>query len=196
MRNHPARLIDCLIVSIALALITACASNPSVDAHRDETADFSAYKTFNFVKEPGTNRAGYSTLITTYFKDAVGRELAGRGYVLADEDPDLLVNFNTNVRYQLDARTVPTTPGYYDYRYGFYSYKYGYNDVVEQYPVGTANVDVVDAKRMQLVWEGIAEGILTDETMRDPRKAIDTAVTEMFKRYPARAGAAASEKGH
>jgi hypothetical protein len=181
---------------MALAAVAACASGPSVNTHRDETADFTAYKTFNFVKEPGTNRAGYSTLITTYFKDAIGRELADRGYVLADDNPDLLVNFNTNVRYQLDVRTVQTTPGYYDYRYGFYSYKYGYNDVVEQYPIGTANIDIVDAQRMQLVWEGIAEGILTDETMKDPRKAIDKAVTEMFKRYPARAGSAATEEKH
>ena len=56
-----------------------------------------------------------------------------------------------------------------------------------RYRVGTANVDVVDLSKKQVVWEGIVEGRLTDKIMKDPRTAISNAITEMFLQYPARA---------
>jgi len=59
------------------------------------------------------------------------------------------------------------------------------------YKVGTANIDVVDAKRKQLVWEGVAEARLTNKMLENPGPAIDGVVAEMFLEYPARAGSAA-----
>jgi hypothetical protein len=44
------------------------------------------------------------------------------------------------------------------------------------------------AHRRQLVWEGIAEGKLTDKIMKDPRGAVNLVVTEIFKQYPGNAG--------
>ena len=41
------------------------------------------------------------------------------------------------------------------------------------YKVGTANIDVVDARKRELVWEGVAEGKLTDKVMKDPRAAVN-----------------------
>jgi hypothetical protein len=52
------------------------------------------------------------------------------------------------------------------------------------YKVGTVNVDVVDAERKVLVWEGLVEGRLTKKAMENPRAAIDAVVTELFTRYP------------
>jgi len=49
--------------------------------HCDETVDLASYKTYGFPEEVGTDRAGYSTLVTRYFKDAVNREMQRRGFV-------------------------------------------------------------------------------------------------------------------
>ena len=57
-----------------------------------------------------------------------------------------------------------------------------------RYRTGTANIDVVDLSRKQVVWEGIAEARLTDKIMRDPRTAISNVITEMFLQFPVRAG--------
>jgi len=57
-----------------------------------------------------------------------------------------------------------------------------------RYKVGTCNIDVVDAHRRQLVWEGIAEGKLSDKVMKDPRSAVNLVVTELFKQYPGNVG--------
>ena len=52
-----------LIVSISFGL-SACASGPNIVSDYDQTADFSSYRTFGFLDPLGTDRAGYTTLVT------------------------------------------------------------------------------------------------------------------------------------
>lgn len=184
-------------VCIAIAFIAGvagCASGPTLRTSYDKSAGFSSYKTFGFVKEPGTDRAGYTTLITTQFKESIQHQLEARGYAYVEENPDLLVNFNTNVSQQSEVHAVSSpvvVRGYHTYRAGLYTAwpMYDTDVFVDNYKVGTVNVDVVDAARMQLVWEGVAEGRLSEETLNDPAPAIDRVITDLFARYPATAGA-------
>ncbi len=53
--------------------------------------------------------------------------------------------------------------------------------------MGTGNVDVVDARRKVLVWEGIAEGRLSEEMIANPGPAIGEVISEMFAQYPGKA---------
>jgi hypothetical protein len=181
------------VLLVAAALISGCAAmRPDIRTDYDRSADFSAYETYGFPGELGTDRAGYSTLITTYFRQAVEREMESRGYRSAEENPDLLVNFFANVRHVTTVRSRPrvmVSYGYYGYRYGMYSAWPLYADDVDtvHYRVGTANIDIVDAERNQLIWEGVAEGRLTREVMEDPQPAIESVVAELFSRYPGRA---------
>jgi Domain of unknown function (DUF4136) len=185
-------------IAAAALVLAGCATTtgPDVTVDYDRTADLGSYDTYGFPESVGTDRAGYSTLVTGYFKDAVHREMQKRGYVYDDKDPDLLVNFFSNVREVTDVREVPRVSfgyGYYGYRYGLYGawplYEPDYDTV--RYKVGTVNLDIVDGERMQLVWEGVAEGRITRDDMKNPRVAIDAAVTELFQRYP---GSASSGK--
>lgn len=175
--------------------IACCASKPTVRSNVDPGANLSTYHTYGFADNPGTNRSGYSTPITTYFKQAIGREMDSRGYKLKESDPDLLVNFNANAREQVDLRSTPAMGagyGYYGYRAGLYAVGpvYGGNDVeTVRYKVGTANVDIADARQKKLLWEGVAEGKLTDDVMKNPQMAIDSAIMEMFAKFPGRATA-------
>jgi hypothetical protein len=181
------------IAATALA-IAGCATTtgPDVTVDYDRSANLASYKTYGFPEEVGTDRAGYSTLVTRYFKDAVHREMQKRGYVYDETDPDLLVNFFSNVREVTDVRRSPHVYGYgyYGYRYGLYGTWPFYDDIdTVRYKVGTANIDIVDGERMQLVWEGVAEGRITRDDMTNPRAAIDAVVAELFQRY---SGVAAS----
>jgi Domain of unknown function (DUF4136) len=53
--------------------------------------------------------------------------------------------------------------------------------------VGTANVDVVDAAKRRVVWEGRAEGELSSDAMQNPQGAVDKVVTKMFTQFAGRA---------
>lgn len=178
----------------ALLIIQGCASGPDLRADYDRSTDFSAYETYAFMDELGTDRAGYRSLVTQHFKDAIRREMDALGYTYSEADPDLLVNFAATSREKTEVRSRPSSSmtvgvgygGYYGYRAGMYGTYPMYRNEVEtvNYKVGTANIDVVDAERMQLVWEGLAEGRLRDEVLENPKPAIDNLVNELFKRYP------------
>jgi hypothetical protein len=184
-----------LLVAVAL---TACESAPTTRANTDQSANFSAYHTYGFLSPLGTDRGGVSTPLSSYFKNAVRREMDARGYKFVEgQDADLLVNFNTNSQEKVDVRSTPGPTYGVGYGYGYYGYRGGmYGGIssapeVEtvRYKVGTANIDVVDAKQKKLVWEGLAEGKLTKKMMENPQATIDAVIADMFTKYPARASA-------
>lgn len=183
------------LVAIAMILLVhGCVSSPAYRTDADPQADFSTYETFAFVGESGTERLGYSALITRYFKEAIRSEMEALGYRYDESDPDLLVNFSALIVERIRNRPSPTISvgyqqgfGYYGYRGSLYSTWPLYEADAEPiaYEYGTANIDVVDAERMALVWEGVAEGRLTEQAMASPRTAITDVVAELFSRYPA-----------
>jgi hypothetical protein len=181
------------VCAVALAALAGCASNPTPDihVHAAPDANLSSYNTFGFPDQTGTDRGGYSTLITSYFKAAVRDQMEQRGYHYVDENPDLLVNFYAKVHERTETRSDPSYSaayGYYGYRYGLYGAWPLYdNDVYTvTYPIGTANIDIVDARRKQMIWEGVAQGRLRDEDMNNPRESISRVVTQLFARFPGR----------
>lgn len=181
--------------ALALTMLAGCESGPTIRTNLDPQANLSSYKTYMFPEKVGTDRPGYSTPITSYFKEAIRKEMDARGYQFVENGPaDLLVNFNANSKENVDVRTTPGAT--YGYGYGYYGYRGGlygasaFPPEVEtvRYRQGTANIDVVDLSRKQVVWEGIAEARLTDKIMKDPRTAIHNVIAEMFLQYPGRAG--------
>jgi hypothetical protein len=178
----------------ALAVVAGCTSGPTIRSNVDPAANLSAYKTYTFPEKVGTDRPGYSTPISSYFKEAIRHEMDARGYKFVEGgQADLLVNFNANARENVDVRSTPGAT--YGYGYGYYGYRGGLYGAAAfppevqtvRYKVGTANVDVVDMARKQVVWEGIAEARLTEKMMKDPRTAIASVIAEMFAQYPGRA---------
>ena len=193
MNVQGSNVIALAVTVIFLAVLSGCATSPTVHTDVDNSADFSEDRTYAFASELGTDREGYSTLVTDHFKRAVSNELDARGYRYDASNPDLIVNFNARIRTQSDVVSTPEPAlgaGYYGYRYGLYTAWPLYAEDIDTvtYKVGTANVDVVDAERRQLVWEGVAEGELTEKAMNDMTGAINNVVAKLFEKYPATAG--------
>lgn len=193
-KTNSNRLTPLFALLTALVLLAGCTSGPTIRSDYDRSADFSAYQTFGFVDPLGTDKNGYSTLVTSHFKAAAREEMEALGYTYSESNPDLLVNFFSNTENRTDVRTTPSVTasyGYYGYRSGLYMGfpLYGSDTETRHYKVGTLNIDVVDAAEEQLIWEGIAEGKLSEEAMENPRAAIHTAVRQIFERYPTRVSA-------
>lgn len=173
---------------LALAVLAAagCAttSAPTTRVDYDKRADFSVYRTYGFPKETGTDRGGYSTLVTSYFKSSVSTAMEARGYKYSAENPDLLVNFFMNTRERTEIRPNPGAGrGYYGYRDGLYRGMYDQDRTIN-YQVGTINVDIVDAAKKQVIWEGVSEGRVTEEALANPKVIVNAVVTEMMRSYP------------
>jgi hypothetical protein len=179
-------------LAVVLAACVSTARRPEIRVDAAPGADFTAYSTFGFPSQTGTDRGGYSTLVTDYFKGAVRDQMEARGYHYVEGNPELLVNFFANVRERTEVRSDPTVIpafGYYGYRYGLYGAWPRYSREVEtvRYRVGTANIDIVDARRKQLIWEGLAEGRIAERDMDRPKESIEAVVTQLFARFPGRA---------
>jgi len=171
-------------------LLAACATGPTITADYDRSANFAAYRSFGFYEPLGTDQAGYESLITQTLKASVRQEMESRGYTYAETGADLLVNFNGRLAQRTDVSQTPAPPMYYGYRRGFYGGwgGYGYETRVDQYVEGTLNIDIVDAQRKQLVWEGVAVGRVGKKTQEERQAALRSAVAEIFAKYPFRAG--------
>jgi hypothetical protein len=181
-----------LMLVAALALAGGC-SGTKVYTNADPSADFSAYRTYGFAEKLGTDTDQYTSLTTKFLKAAASRELEARGYE-PSEQPDLLVNFSILTQQKLQTTT---TPSYYDYRYDYGPWGgYGaYETRVSEYTEGTLNVDLVDRRLHQLVWEGAVVGRVTEEVRKDMQKAIDGAMTDLFEEFPYTAGAGGPGSG-
>jgi len=192
-------LLLCVSALFALHASDAEAKMPKkiqVRSQVDPAAEFSTYRSYGFVPMPATNIEGKTTALTIYLMKAIRQEMDSRGYRYTEESPDLWINFNAYRRATADTATHVTPAygysDYYGYRAGLYNMPFvGFGEMEEtvSYKVGTANIDVVDARKKQLIWVAIAEGRLTDAMMNSPDDSIAEIVSDMFSKYPAKAAA-------
>lgn len=173
-----------LTVIVLANILAACASAPKIRADADPAADFTAYKTFGFFDRLAIDKPGYSTMAATRLKDATRRELQRRGYQETEANPQLLVNFNTNIENRTEVQS--TGGGFYGYRTGMYGAwsTYPADVYTTHYQQGTLVVDLVDAVRQQLIWQGVAQARLTESMLEQPTQTIDAVVTDIFEKYP------------
>jgi hypothetical protein len=185
------------LAAVLLAAFSgAAAAKPQVKADYDHATNFAAYRTFAIVSPPGTEVDGYPAEITETFKKAVRAEMEKRGYTYSESNPDLLVNFSALLAKKTGHDTLDKQEvGYYGYRQGerVPIYKtwstYTYDKGTKEYVEGTLNIELIDAKAKQLVWEGVAIGEVRSKTLKaeDPSPQIAKAIGHVFEKYPFRA---------
>ncbi len=181
-----------ILYALAVALLLAACSNaPVVRSDYDPSADFSSYRTFAFMQPLGTDRAGYTSLLTERLKRAAALQMESRGYAFDERNPDLLINFQTQV--QSRTEYVGPAPMMWGYGAGFYGAWPGYGgyafepDVI-QYNEGKMKVDLIDTKRKQLVWEGVGTSLVGNAQQADSDAMVQNMMAAIFARYPFLAG--------
>ena len=174
---------------VLLLLVSAAETAVSADAvaSADPLAEFSRFKTFNFVEEPATDGRGYRSLETTYLETAVTYELTERGLTLSDQ-PDIVVNFSIETREKLSSRITPAVryaPGYVPY-HGVYGPGWGmtHQTRIDQYTEGRLNIDLIDPAARRLIWQGSTQKALTERDYQNARKTLTRAVMDIFSRFP------------
>ena len=194
MGKHQHNLLRIAVILLFMAGIAGCSSGGKLRSDYDRGADFGAYQTWNFIEDAGPDYAGYESLFTQYMLEAITIEMDNRGYSRSD-NPDLLVNFNAYVQDKTKVTTTSAPPpmgGYYGYRGGYYGawggYGYGTQTHVSQYTEGTFNIDIIDAKQHQLVWEAVGVGRITDKVRDNLRQTVMEGVPNFFALYPFVAG--------
>lgn len=172
---------------LGLLVVTGCASGPTIRSNVDPSVDFKSFRTFGFIEPLATDRAGYQSLISQQLVASAERELVARGLQRADANPDLLVNFSADLDQRLRVTQSPAmrSRNFHSHRRGFYSTWPTYQQTeIRQYTKGTLGIDVIDAARRQLVWEGFALSRVTQRTTDNLGPVLDAAVVDIFGSFP------------
>ncbi len=174
-----------LLFALAALLLASCASI-KVTSDFDKTAPFSDYKTYAFTPEalklPNITELNQNRLIA-----ALENELGKKGFSKS-ETPDVLIDMNL-VTKTINTATANTTGGggYYGagYRYG---YGGGFSTTTinyDSYDEGTLFLDMIDASKKQLVWQGRGVATLDTEASGEKRESkINYAIEQILSKYP------------
>lgn len=183
------------VLGVCVLLLAGCATGPEITSEADPEADFGSYRTFGFYAPLALEKEGYATPTTDRIKAATRAQLESRGYVYTPEQPDLWVNLNAYMQKRTDVTSFPTVDYNYYYSYrarSYFAVPFWHDEThVRQYTEGTLNVDLVDRRKNRLVWEGIAVGRIAKLKPEERAARIDSTVSDIFARYPYRAGSAA-----
>jgi hypothetical protein len=185
--NAPFHFLRTPLFALALGL-AACSTNERLtQVDQKSGVNFANYKTYNFMDEVARNDSAFQRSSTGIFdlKYAVTQEMERRGYRKAAQ-PDLWVNIG-----MVTQQRTQTRPG--DFRtdalpqyIGQRNYHWDARDVpVGQYEEGTATIELVDATRKELVWQGTTTSVLP-KVRTKATKQIEKAVEAVFEQFPVR----------
>lgn len=167
------------LLPLTLIFLVASCSSIRVTTDYDTTADFSKYKTFAFYKK-GIDKADISDLDKRRILKTVESEMLAKGFTKSEE-PDLLVNIFTKSIQKVD---VYNNNNFY---YGWYPWYYGPNfgTQISKYTEGTLFIDLIDANKKELAWQGIGSGGLsTSGNVAKKEEKIKEFVAEIMAQYP------------
>ncbi|MFV8327269.1 DUF4136 domain-containing protein [Flavobacterium sp. ZS1P14] len=171
------------LIPVVLLLLVASCSSVKVYSDYDKNVDFSQYKTYAFHRR-GIDRLEISELDKKRILHAIDNELSKKG-MTKSETPDLLINILTKEREQVDVTQYNTGWGY-GWRYGWNPYLWGGRTYVSTSTEGTLYIDLIDAKKKELVWEGEGVGYLT-ENRNEKEKQINEFVAKILEQFPPKA---------
>lgn len=171
--------IKLLPVLLVLFVAGSCCS-VRVYTDYDKNADFGQYKTYAFYKS-GIDKVEISDLDKKRIMRAIEETMTAKGFTKS-ENPDLLVNIFTKARQQVDVNTYNAGWGY-GWGYGWNPYIWGGNTSVNTYTEGTLFIDLIDARKKELVWQGEGEGVLTKD-MEKKEERVKEFVSRILEKYP------------
>lgn len=169
---------------LLFSILLSC-STVDVYSDYDKKTDFSNFKTYAFYKK-GIDKVEISDLDKRRILRAIEKELNAKGMV-ASENPDILVNIFTKSREKIDVYNN-AYHGWYPwyYGYGFYGPGYGFGYVnVSTSTEGTLFIDLIDARKKELAWQGIGTGVLSYQKNIEKKEArINEIVSKIMLAYP------------
>ncbi|TNJ42589.1 DUF4136 domain-containing protein [Tamlana fucoidanivorans] len=177
------------VAFLLLTLLVMSCSSIRVTADYDTQANFEDYRTFAFFKT-GIDRAEISDLDKRRILRAIEAELLSKGFTKS-ENPDLLVSIFTKSSQRVDVYNNAWGYGAWGWGGwgpygGFYGpgWGWGWNQPsVSTSTEGQLFIDLLDAKKKELVWQGMGTGYLT-RNMEKKDALIKEFVSKIMEKYP------------
>ena len=168
---------------LALLIVVSSCSSVRVAADYDKEAKFSDFKTFAFFKT-GIDKAEISDLDKRRILRAIETELLAKGFTKS-ENPDVLVSLFTKSQQRVDVYN--NSWGMNGWGWGGFGpgWGWGWNQQpsVSTSTQGHLYIDLIDATKKELVWQGMGTGYLS-RNMEKKEARIKEFVTKIMEKYP------------
>jgi hypothetical protein len=179
------RILESAVVALIVVTAFACATTMSVSSHVRDGLDVAQYRTYDWGPvddlPAGDPRLDKDPHFRDYVEGAVEKQLAARGIARSTSGtPDLLIHYHASISQRID---VNRTEREYKYCQGADCQSW-----IIQYEAGTLVLDIVDARKNQMIFRGWAQDSVGN-LPADPdrmRVKIDEAVSRMLARFPRR----------
>lgn len=175
--NKTLRILPALLLLIAF---TSC-SSVKVAADYDKAVDFNNYKTFAFFKS-GIDKAEINDIDKRRILRAIESELLAKGYTIS-EKPDLLVSIFTKSNQRVDVYNNNWGVGAWGWGGPRWGWGWNIQPTVSTSTQGVLYVDLIDANKKELVWQGQGTGYLSKNVDKKEER-IKAFVTKIMEKYP------------
>lgn len=177
---------------LALLIVVSSCSSIKVAADYDKNANFTEYKSFAFFKT-GIDKAEISDLDKRRILRAIETELLAKGFIKS-ENPDLLISLFTKSQQRVDVYNNAWGMGGWGWGgfgpgWGWGGFGPGWGMGFNQQPnvstsiQGHLYIDLIDADKKELVWQGMGTGYLSKKIEKKEER-IKEFVTEIMTKYP------------
>jgi hypothetical protein len=167
-------------IPVLLLFVLAACSSVKVYSDFDKNVDFGPYKTYAFHKR-GIDKVQISELDKKRILRAIDTEMTKKG-MTKSENPDLLISFQTKERERVDVSQFNAGWGY-GWGWGWNPYFWGGQNYVSSSTEGTLFIDLIDAKKKELIWQGEGVGYLI-ENRNHKEEQINEFVAKILAQYP------------
>ncbi|AXO80246.1 DUF4136 domain-containing protein [Olleya aquimaris] len=174
------KIIKLLPIALIAIVLTSC-SSVKVAADYDKAVDFNNYKTFAFFKS-GIDKAEISDLDKRRILRAIEAELLAKGYTKS-ENPDLLVSIFTKSNQRVDIYNNSWGAGAWGWGGPRWGWGWNSGSNVTTSTQGLLFVDLIDANKKELVWQGQGSGYLS-KNMDKKEERIKEFVAKIMEKYP------------
>jgi len=176
------------IIIIATLFVAISLKAQKVTIDLDKSADFSNYKTINFLGWQKDSDQLLNDFDKKRLRDAFANEFQGRGFSRVENNADIEITLYLVLEQKTSTTGYTNYYGghYSGYRRGSWGWGNGYASTSysqSDYIKGTLVMDVFDAKTKKLIWQSVASGTVKEDPKKR-EKAIPKTVNKMMKKFP------------
>lgn len=185
-----------LLLSAIIILHMAACATYEVYSDKDESIDFSKYKTFAWLPSASFNYGkGFSNeIIDNNIKLFASQEATNKGLTGDTTNPDLLFEYHVEIKSKVRTEQQPiyNYNNYYNrmhpynpyWRYNNMNTPYiiGYKNVNIHYEEGTLEISAIERQSNKLVWRGWSVSTFDDDV--EYEKDIHNDIVAIFKKFP------------
>ena len=178
-----------IVAVLSIGILAGCASSAHIE--KDETVNFSKYKTFTWLHGENGKLENQSDLIESKVRNAVTQEFEKIGWRESKNKPDVILDYDVLVERSNQQQSEPVySQPYSRLVYNPYTRRYatifypsqflGYESYEKVIKEGTITVTMIDAKTDKTIWQGWTTGEVNNRNLTN--KEIQKAVASIFKK--------------